>query len=452
MRSLAARIFVSIALANLVVSVAVGIVFGASFERMHSEHDAMTVDVLRAEGLPAAQAIEEGDETGALEILRTIAVRTGLSSVVVTPDRVVAPIALEPSEVASVRAAVDAASRATNGWGSADEWIALTPRHHIAVALQRRRPPGMLGLTPPLLQLALVPLLAALGSFALARWLSRPIRALREAAHKVTAGDLTVRVAPSISPRADAEVAGLAADFDRMTSRVEMLLAARERLLRDVSHELRSPLTRLSLALEVARQTSTPESADALDRIARETERLEELVGLVLTMARLDNAGAIDLGQVLRLDEIVLEVRGDAEYEARSTGRRVEASAIDAVTLKGNPELLRQALENVMRNALRFAPVGTAIEIALVANASEAVFTVRDHGPGVPPEHLEDIFRPFTRLSTARERDSGGAGLGLAITDRAIRLHGGSARADIPEGGGLRITLAIPNPDHRAAQ
>lgn len=292
-------------------------------------------------------------------------------------------------------------------------------------------------------RLVLLVLVTALVSFVLARILTRPIRTLRDATHKIAAGDTSVRVG-QVAGAGD-EIAALAADFDRMTARIEDLLHARERLLRDVSHELRSPLARLQVALGIARQRATPELTPLLDRMERESERLGELISLVLSMARLEQAHEIATPSEVRLDELVRALASDASFEAEASDRAVRVVKDEPASVRGDAELLRQAAENVVRNAVRFAPPGTDVEIELErVNGSSVELRVRDHGPGVPETALGEIFRPFTRVDEARDRVSGGAGIGLAIAERAVRLHEGSVVAANAAGGGLVVTIRLP--------
>lgn len=448
MRSLAVRIFVAIVLTNVLVSVGVGMALDSGFERRRAERAAMTLDVLRANSEAVLSASSDADARAALDAIEA---RTGARVVLTRASSALRSSGVVGADAEGVEAATRGAQTSDDGTATVGDWVALEAREGSGVlaAAYGHPPASTFAITPPRLHFSLVLVFAAIVSLLFAQALSSPIRSLRSAAARVSAGDLAVRVSPSMPGHADAEVRALAHDFDAMTQKVSELLSSRERLLRDVSHELRSPLARLSMALEVARQSTPPGAEwkgaqDALDRIGRESERLEELVALVLTMARLDDASAVDKSEPLRLDEIVADVVGDADYEARTTGRRVEASALPAITLKGHAELLRQAIENVVRNALRFAPEDTAIEIALATKDRELSLSVRDHGPGVPEDKLDEIFRPFTRLSSARERQTGGAGVGLAITERAVKLHGGRVRARNAAGGGLAVEITLP--------
>ena len=222
-------------------------------------------------------------------------------------------------------------------------------------------------------------------------------------------------------------------DFDTMASRLEALVKAQSRLLNDISHELRSPLARLNVALGLARQRSGPETAATLDRIEREATRLNELIGRLLMLARLES-GEPTLDRVrVHLDDLLRDVIDDAQYEAQGRHCRVICPKADDCLVMGNPALLRSAVENVVRNALRYTREGTDVEVRLDCMQqgynAEAVIRVLDNGPGVPEDALGKLFRPFYRLADARDRQSGGVGLGLSITERAVRLHEGHEQA-----------------------
>jgi two-component system, OmpR family, sensor histidine kinase CpxA len=224
---------------------------------------------------------------------------------------------------------------------------------------------------------------------------------------------------------------------------------AQSRLLNDISHELRSPLARLNVALGLARQRSGPESASMLERIELEAGRLNELIGRLLTLARLEDGEQHVPFRLVPLDEVVLTVAEDAEFEAQARHCHVH-SEIPAGnwTVRGDASLLHSAIENVVRNAIRYTREGTAVEIHLErvehAGASEAVIRVTDGGDGVPPDALEKLFQPFYRLDDSRGRHTGGVGLGLAITERAVRFHGGRVAASNRAEGGLMIEIHLP--------
>jgi two-component system sensor histidine kinase CpxA len=284
--------------------------------------------------------------------------------------------------------------------------------------------------------------------YLLAWYLTKPIIRLRAATRQLAAGDLTARSGSPAGKRRD-EVAGLVRDFDAMAERLEMLVKAQSRLLNDISHELRSPLARLNVALGLARQRAGVESADMLDRIELEASRLNELIGRILTLARLEDGEQGVPQTPVPLGELVASVAEDAEFEAQERHCHVHTT-IPAGDwgVRGNDSLLHSAVENVVRNAIRYTQEGTSVEIKLTsekrAGGAEAVLRVSDSGPGVPEDALGKLFQPFYRLDDARGRLTGGVGLGLAITERAVRFHGGKVSAFNRVEGGLMVEIRLP--------
>ncbi|GFO69920.1 two-component sensor histidine kinase [Geomonas limicola] len=273
--------------------------------------------------------------------------------------------------------------------------------------------------------------------------LTAPVRRLREATQELANGHLATRVVIKSRGKGD-EIVGLGQDFNQMASRLEKLVNAHRQLLRDVSHELRSPLARMNVALEIARQQS-PESAEPpLQRIQQEGERLNQLIGELLTLSRLDGDTGAERTEV-DVAELAAEVVQDADFEACAGNRHVEYHPERGLLVVGNRELLRRALENVVRNAVRYTAEGSSVTVTLQqAPGPQALIRVRDFGPGVPEEQLDDIFRPFYRVAEARDRQSGGTGIGLAITERTVALHGGSVVArNLPEAG-LEVEICLP--------
>ncbi len=292
-------------------------------------------------------------------------------------------------------------------------------------------------------RLGLVALLVGVLCLWLAHGLAAPLGALRGAVRRLAAGDLSARAGAPLARRRD-EVGELAREFDAMAERLETLVAAQRRLVRDVSHELRSPLARLSVALELARRDGGEGAAGALDRIEREVVRLEELIAQLLTLSRLEAADQLPVREPVELTGLVRRVVEDAAFEAsaRDVGVVMRGSA---GVVAGDGEALRRAVENVVRNAVAFTAPGTQVVVTLDEEGQEEVVRVRDAGEGLPEEMLEAVFEPFVRAEAARERYRGGAGLGLAIAARAVRLHGGSiAAANVP-GGGLEVTVRLPS-------
>ncbi|HLV88108.1 MAG TPA: ATP-binding protein [Candidatus Sulfotelmatobacter sp.] len=285
--------------------------------------------------------------------------------------------------------------------------------------------------------------------YGLSWFMTKPIVKLRAAARQLASGDLTARTGAPGSGRRD-EVAGLMRDFDAMAERLEILMKAQSRLLNDISHELRSPLARLNVALGLARQRAGAGSnEEMLERIELEASRLNELIGRILTLARLEDGEQRMPQTPVPLDEVVLNVAEDAEFEAQARHCHVHTTIPEGNwEVRGNGSLLHSAVENVVRNAIRYTQEGTSVQIEMSSEGSaagaEAVLKVSDAGPGVPPEALGKLFEPFYRLDEARGRQTGGVGLGLAITERAVRFHGGRVSAHNRAQGGLQVEIRLP--------
>jgi two-component system sensor histidine kinase CpxA len=281
-------------------------------------------------------------------------------------------------------------------------------------------------------------LLSGLTCFWLARQVTRPVRALRAAGQRIADGDLAARAGAVAATRSD-ELGELARDFDRMAGRIEALVTAQTRLLRDVSHELRSPLTRLQVAIGLLRQHGGSATAADLDRLDQEIARLDALIDQVLTLTRL-NSQAAPAREPLPLAGLLQELVDDACFEGGALGRTVALEVHGDPALRGDQRLLRSALDNVIRNALEHSR--HAVQVGLWADAGSARIEVRDDGPGVPPADVGRIFTPFVTLPGASGRQ--GSGLGLAIAHRAVELHGGTIEAENSPGGGLRVRVRIP--------
>lgn len=280
-------------------------------------------------------------------------------------------------------------------------------------------------------------------SFLLARYLSSPVGALRRAVKKLKEGDFSARVGGRVIRRRD-EIGELAREFDTMAEQLERLVRSQHRLLRDVSHELRSPLARLRVALELARDRAGDEMGESFDRMDRETARIDELIGQLLLLERLAVGEPEGERTTFDLVDLVREVVDDASFEASGSGIEVAVEAGEGVAVSGYPVLVRSAVDNVIRNALRYAPASSMVDVGLRVDDDQVTIAVRDRGPGVPDEHLASLFEPFTRVADARERASGGAGLGLAIARRSVELHGGSVSAQNHREGGLEVRLRLP--------
>jgi two-component system sensor histidine kinase CpxA len=297
-----------------------------------------------------------------------------------------------------------------------------------------------------LFSLLAVMLVGGVFCFWLARHIAGPVVQLSEAASRIADGWLDARGSKSIRSRRD-EIGRLGLSFDRMADRIESLVRGQQRLLGDVSHELRSPLARLSLAEGLLRQCPPEERAEYLDRIELEVEHLDQLIGQLLTLARIDSGADSSRKETVELSSLIQEVAVDGNFEAQAKCCAVKVGSLDVCTTTGAREQLRRAIENVVRNAIRYTHPSTGVEITVrrqhAPAISRAVIQVRDHGPGVPGEHLEKIFLPFYRVPTINGEPTGGAGLGLAITERTVRMYGGSVSATNAPDGGLIVKLEL---------
>jgi len=276
----------------------------------------------------------------------------------------------------------------------------------------------------------------------LARHLASPIRMLQGAARRIADGDLSVRASPVIGSRKD-ELADLAHDFDSMTDRIQDLLLKQQTLLGDISHELRSPLTRLNVSLELVRRGKP----DAVERMQTDLDRLNTLIGQILTLTRLQTRGDSKMEIPVNLRSLLESVAEDARFEGTQEGKSVVLSHADECWLTGDPALLRSLLENLVRNAVHYTKPQSevALSLDLLRNGSESArIVVSDHGDGVSPEALSRIFEPFFRVTEAREHQTGGTGLGLSIAQRIAAVHGGSIRARNREGSGLEMEIILP--------
>jgi two-component system sensor histidine kinase CpxA len=305
---------------------------------------------------------------------------------------------------------------------------------------------GPRGMPVPGLIIAVIS--SGLVCYLLSWFMTKPIVRLRAATQQLAAGNLSARAGAPATQRRD-EVAGLIRDFDTMAERLESLVNAQSRLLNDISHELRSPLARLNVALGLARQRSGQDNEAMLERIELEASRLNELIGRILTLARLEDGEQRVPRTPVPLNELVMNVAEDAEFEAQARQSHVRCSISQGDWgVPGDASLLHSAVENVVRNAIRYTREGTSVEIELekieAHSTLMAILRVSDSGPGVPTDALEKMFQPFYRLDGARGRLTGGVGLGLAITDRAVRFHGGTVAAYNRPEGGLTVEIRLP--------
>jgi two-component system sensor histidine kinase CpxA len=270
---------------------------------------------------------------------------------------------------------------------------------------------------------------------------------LRAATQRLAAGDLSARAGGGGLRRHD-EMAELVRDFDGMAERLEMLMKAQSRLLHAISHELRSPLARLNVALALARKRTEPEAHSALDRVEKESTRLNELIERLLTIARLESGDDAMQKFPVRLESLITEIARDADFESQDRHCRVEVMIADRCLVTGDASLLHSAIENVVRNATRYTREGTNVQVRLEQGQGQggvqAVVQISDSGPGLPEDALDKVFRPFYRIDDSRGRRTGGVGLGLSIAEHAVRLHGGTVKASNRPQGGLLVEIRLP--------
>lgn len=283
-------------------------------------------------------------------------------------------------------------------------------------------------------------LASALLSALLAWYLARPVKELRGAFSAMAEGRLDTRLGDAM-PRGD-EFADLGHSFDRMAEKLQTLILAQRRLLHDVSHELRSPLGRLQVALGIARRD--PSRTDsALQRMELEVERLSALIGEILSLARLNSGVENEPAERIDLGELVEGIVHDARFEAVGRDCAVRLEELARVHVHGRPRLLSRALENVIRNGLRFSPPGGELTVEVGFSDGWSVVRVCDQGPGIPEHDMDAVFEPFARGRDTGEAD--GFGLGLAIARGAVELHGGAIKAANQEKGGLRVEIRLPS-------
>ena len=293
-------------------------------------------------------------------------------------------------------------------------------------------------LLAPEVLIGIVLAISGVGCAVLARFLTRPIEQLRTGVRTIAAGDIRTRLAPALLRRRD-ELGSLARDFGRMIESLEAMIASKEELLRDVSHELRSPLTRLRLAASLAKQEANAASESEFETIEREVERIDRMVGEILRYSRLSEHGPPIGSQAVDLTELLEEVVADAHIEASEARKSIQIVSSCRAEVQGDVVLLRSAIENVLRNAIRFASKNGRIELRMGSVGGLIRIEVDDDGPGIADQDVGKIFMPFFRGEA-----SNGAGLGLAIARRAVLLHGGDIRAANRPGGGLSVQIEVP--------
>jgi two-component system, OmpR family, sensor histidine kinase CpxA len=281
--------------------------------------------------------------------------------------------------------------------------------------------------------------------YLLSRYFTAPIVRLREASQLLAAGDLSTRASAEMERRND-ELGFLVRDFNAMAARIEELISRQRQLIQDISHELRSPLARLTVALDLGRERKGNDSA--FDQMEQDIDRMSGMIGRMLIVAKLDTPSAPVEMDRIDLGGLVSRVVRSAEFELRERDHAVNLTMRGRCFVHGSAELLQSAIENVVRNAVRYSTPDTSVDVHLERlekpDSSFILLLVRDYGVGVPESELRNIFRPFYRVANDRDRESGGAGLGLAIADRVVRVHGGTIRARNSTPHGLQVEICLP--------
>jgi len=314
----------------------------------------------------------------------------------------------------------------------------------VADEIQRKRIVGWVNQLPLAIRMILLLTLSFICCWWLSKSFSGPLIAIQKASKKLGEGKLTTRIS-KFDLRSD-EFGALARSFNQMAEQLEDNISAHQRLLGDVSHELRSPLTRLQLAVALAEKNigNSVEQQKHLTRCETEVDRLDEMIADVLTLARLEHSHNAFTAEKIDLHNLMKQVVADCQYFASSKDVTITFDNSVRCTLMGDSKLLVSAISNIVNNAIKYSPTKQSIEVILTKEISQVVLSVTDHGPGVPTETLDKLFTPFFRVAESRERSSGGTGLGLAIAQQAVCLHQGTIRAENLVTGGLKVTIKLP--------
>jgi two-component system sensor histidine kinase CpxA len=455
MRSLFFKIFVLFWIAqSLIFAISTALIVRHHFESPDVLFDGLHSS-LENDARRAAAAYESGGcaavEALGTEIEQKIALKDAAGSDLCNPFGLPLPAANaeSPMHITSSQTGAEFIWRVPIASSSGKQYFFLLGRPHV------ERPHSLLDdlvhFASPTLPVAIV--VGGLTTFVLVLFFTRPIARLRKAARELAHGNLKARVNEPVSRSrfsSGDEFHALLRDFNHMAERLESLVGAQRLLLRDVSHELRSPLARLSVALELAREDGSAEMAKHLNRMERETEKLNQLIGQLLTLSSMEAIENVDRFEPASLNQIVAQMIPDAQYEASQRQCSIVLRAENECTVQGNRHLLYRAIENVLRNAIQYTNPGTEVEVRVAveqddAGRSVSVVEVSDHGPGIPEAEIDAIFRPFYRVDRARSQETGGFGVGLAIAERTVKLHGGQVSGRNGSGGGAIIRMEFPS-------
>jgi len=324
----------------------------------------------------------------------------------------------------------------------------IGPNGNVYLGIACMQSPDPFPIFPPgfRLQITITFIMLVLLSVLLARHITSPITKLSLATREIATGNLEARIGDTLGRRQD-EIAKLGLAFDQMATQIQGLIKERQRLFRDISHDLRSPLTRLSISLEISRKKAPEEIMPSLHRIDLEAERLNALIGEILMLSKLEANPNLSFSEMIDLSDLIRRIGEDANFEAKSKNVSVIIAPSPVIYIYAYPEMLYRAIENVVRNAIRHTAEGTIVNISIEFGDLEeehVIMIIQDCGPGVPSDALPHLFEPFYRVEGDRGLKTGGIGVGLAIAYRSIKLHKGEIKAENAPGTGLKVTITIP--------
>ncbi|WP_187143223.1 sensor histidine kinase [Terriglobus albidus] len=439
------KVFLSFWASSLLVLIAVGVVNAALGTRPLLR--VWLANSLTWYGQTAVELYEHGGPSALNNYLTDIQA-SGIDGALLGPDGALLGSHKVPATTDTVLARERLSRRNEN---DIQTWTSAIPipgnrGEYIFVALEHPRRRARIAFQPAALLARMVAGLgvASLLCLLMARYLTRPIRSLQGVARRIAAGDLKARAAPVMGPRDD-ELGELAIDFDRMADRVQTLIERQQTLLRDISHEFRSPLARLTLSAELVKRGDT----DAASRMEGDLRRLEALISELLTLSRMEASDRNSRRDRIDLSGMVRRILEDAAFEGRPEQKTLVQTGANEVMMQGDANLLERCIENVVRNAIQHTPQHTGIEVNVTLSdetpaGQVATIRVIDEGEGVPEHALPHLFEPFFRVSASREQSGRGAGLGLSISQRIVELHGGAMEACNRAEGGLEVTMRFP--------